>query len=233
MGSRTVYKTPTTFGQKVLNLWHEVSSLHVLLYIVQHLTTLLMPVSWTHSESWCINIATLAEALQDCFRLVLIGRCSAGASRASASSLLLPRQFCYCAGKRYAVSVSPLPAPRSPALITFSHSPPHTSTKSSPKHPHQPPSPSPTSPYLTTTTTAHQNPTRQFSKMSDKVFTEADIKAKNSPEKGMYISVDAVVYDITEFVNEHPGGAKILKRVAGKDATKQFWKYHNEVCYNS
>ena len=32
----------------------------------------------------------------------------------------------------------------------------------------------------------------------------------------------------TEFLDEHPGGAKILKRFSGKNATKAFWKYHNE-----
>lgn len=31
-----------------------------------------------------------------------------------------------------------------------------------------------------------------------------------------------------EFLDEHPGGSKILKRVSGKNATKQFWKYHSE-----
>lgn len=31
-----------------------------------------------------------------------------------------------------------------------------------------------------------------------------------------------------DFLDEHPGGANILKRMAGKDASKQFWKYHDK-----
>ncbi|KIV91810.1 putative cytochrome b5 [Exophiala mesophila] len=61
-----------------------------------------------------------------------------------------------------------------------------------------------------------------------KTFTAADVAKHDQKAKEMYLIVDGTVYDVTNFVDEHPGGAKILKRVAGKDASKQFWKYHNE-----
>ncbi|EGX93632.1 cytochrome b5, putative [Cordyceps militaris CM01] len=31
-----------------------------------------------------------------------------------------------------------------------------------------------------------------------------------------------------QFVDEHPGGARVIQRMGGKDATKAFWKYHGE-----
>ncbi|KAH8797433.1 cytochrome b5-like heme/steroid binding domain-containing protein [Hyaloscypha sp. PMI_1271] len=61
-----------------------------------------------------------------------------------------------------------------------------------------------------------------------KSFSVADIATHKDAESGMYIIIDENVYDVAGFVDEHPGGAKILKRVVGKDASKQFWKYHNE-----
>lgn len=81
-----------------------------------------------------------------------------------------------------------------------------------------------------------------------KAFTTQDVAAHNKPND-LYIIVDEDVYDLTQFQDEHPGtippstnyfadtswhssssagGKKILTRVAGKDASKQFWKYHNE-----
>ncbi|KAK6333065.1 hypothetical protein TWF718_010889 [Orbilia javanica] len=60
-----------------------------------------------------------------------------------------------------------------------------------------------------------------------KVFSLDDVKAHNKPDD-LYIVVHGDVYDLTTFKNEHPGGKKILERVAGKDATVQFQKYHKD-----
>ncbi|ORY07533.1 cytochrome b5-like heme/steroid binding domain-containing protein [Clohesyomyces aquaticus] len=59
-------------------------------------------------------------------------------------------------------------------------------------------------------------------------FTTKQVAEHNTVDNGLYIIIDGDVYGMASFVDEHPGGAKILKRVGGKDASKQFWKYHNE-----
>ncbi|THZ64046.1 hypothetical protein D6C85_08768 [Aureobasidium pullulans] len=68
-------------------------------------------------------------------------------------------------------------------------------------------------------------------------ITTKEVKDHASPDNGLYVIIDNAVYSMAEFADEHPGGAKILKRVGGKvlmrrggglDASKQFWKYHNE-----
>ncbi|EPS30614.1 hypothetical protein PDE_05566 [Penicillium oxalicum 114-2] len=60
-----------------------------------------------------------------------------------------------------------------------------------------------------------------------KTFSKDDV-ASHSKGDSLWIVIDEDVYDVTKFQDEHPGGKKILQRVAGKDASKQFWKYHNE-----
>jgi cytochrome b involved in lipid metabolism len=55
-------------------------------------------------------------------------------------------------------------------------------------------------------------------------LTVKQVAEHNTVDNGLYIIIDGDVYGMASFVDEHPGGAKILKRVGGKDASKQFWK---------
>ncbi|CAA9964909.1 L-lactate dehydrogenase [Pyrenophora teres f. maculata] len=50
--------------------------------------------------------------------------------------------------------------------------------------------------------------------------------AKHSTKKDCWIVLDSKAYNVTNFLLEHPGGAPIILKNAGSDATVEFEKYH-------
>eukprot|EP00050_Salpingoeca_kvevrii_P014994 m.42694 g.42694 ORF g.42694 m.42694 type:complete len:238 (+) comp6103_c0_seq2:268-981(+) len=58
-----------------------------------------------------------------------------------------------------------------------------------------------------------------------KVFTKEEVKQHNTKDS-CWITLMGRVYDVTEFLAEHPGGEKSILKVAGKDATFKFQAYH-------
>ena len=63
-------------------------------------------------------------------------------------------------------------------------------------------------------------------------LTPSQVAEHNTIDTGLYIIIDNDVYKMDSFVEEHPGGSKILKRVGGKDASKQFWKVGFGLYFN-
>ncbi|XP_059052297.1 cytochrome b5-like [Achroia grisella] len=57
--------------------------------------------------------------------------------------------------------------------------------------------------------------------MARSQFTRKEIEGRNHREDAAFV-IDNVVYDVTQFLREHPGGAEALLDNAGADATRSF-----------
>lgn len=65
--------------------------------------------------------------------------------------------------------------------------------------------------------------------MSDKSpVSIEEVKKHVTRDDGVWVIIHGKVYDVTEWLDEHPGGSKILLKYAGKDATEEFDPIHPE-----
>ena len=63
-------------------------------------------------------------------------------------------------------------------------------------------------------------------------FTMAEV-AKHNTQEDCWIILDERVYDITKFIDSHPGGVGPVVNMAGKDATDVFANYHAARVYKN
>lgn len=63
--------------------------------------------------------------------------------------------------------------------------------------------------------------------MPSPTLTRADV-AKHNTEESLWCIIDHRVYDLTDFVDAHPGGSVVLAQVAGQDATTEFYNLHRQ-----
>ncbi|RJE26191.1 acyl-CoA dehydrogenase [Aspergillus sclerotialis] len=60
-----------------------------------------------------------------------------------------------------------------------------------------------------------------------KTFSRAEV-AKHTSEDSLWCIIDHKVYDLTDFLDAHPGGNVVLSQVAGQDATVDFYNLHRQ-----
>ena len=59
-----------------------------------------------------------------------------------------------------------------------------------------------------------------------KEFTLEEI-AKHNSESDCWVIIDGSVYELTDFLPDHPGGKKAILTFAGRDATEEFDMLHD------
>lgn len=61
--------------------------------------------------------------------------------------------------------------------------------------------------------------------INPKQFTIEEI-SKHNTEQDCWVIIRDIVYDLTTFLPDHPGGKKAIMLFAGKDATEEFDMLH-------
>ncbi|KAF3798811.1 Cytochrome b5 [Colletotrichum gloeosporioides] len=65
------------------------------------------------------------------------------------------------------------------------------------------------------------------------VITESEL-AKHHEVHNLWVSIRGKVYDVSSYVDDHPGGVEVLKDVAGSDGTESFeYVGHSEDAYKT
>ncbi len=87
-------------------------------------------------------------------------------------------------------------------------------------------SPTTTTPVKTTPTTTPKPTTPSTPpKTNPNEYTSAQVATHNS-SSSCWTIVSGNVYDLTSFINQHPGGSGAIKRLCGKDGTSSFDDQH-------
>mmetsp|Transcript_5783 Transcript_5783/g.8134 ORF Transcript_5783/g.8134 Transcript_5783/m.8134 type:complete len:545 (+) Transcript_5783:74-1708(+) len=63
-----------------------------------------------------------------------------------------------------------------------------------------------------------------------KKYTVAEV-AKHNSRESIWVIIDGRVYDLTRYIDKHPGGHLMIENMAGKDCTDAFANYHTARVY--
>jgi cytochrome b involved in lipid metabolism len=66
--------------------------------------------------------------------------------------------------------------------------------------------------------------------MPQPTFTWEEVARHNTPESA-FVAIEGKVYDVTAFVDKHPGGRDQLLRGSGRDVSAVFRSYHKDSTF--
>lgn len=82
------------------------------------------------------------------------------------------------------------------------------------------------SPTATATATATPKPTQTASPTQSAAgYTLAEV-AKRNTQTECWVAIDGGVYDLTDWIRQHPGGSGSIRALCGTDGTNQFISQH-------